>query len=72
MIKTGDGENMDNEIHCDAVHALGDPLDPWYIVDARLANSYLEASEVLNGKKKVFAGRGVKESEQQINNGNPV
>ena len=28
VINTGDGEQRDNELHCDVVHALGDPSDP--------------------------------------------
>ena len=46
VVKTGDGEKRDNALHFDALRALGDPSDPRHIVDARLAESHLEASEV--------------------------
>ena len=45
MINTGDGEKRDNALHCDALHALGDPSDPQNIVNARLSESHLEVSE---------------------------
>ena len=32
VIKTENGEKRDNELLCDAMHALGDPLDPTNIV----------------------------------------
>ena len=62
VIKTGDGEKRDNALHCDYLHTLGDPSDPRHIVDFLLAESHLEASEVLNGNNICFDGRGVKVS----------
>ena len=46
MINTGDGKNMDNVFNGYPLHALLDPSDPRYIVDALLAESHIEASEV--------------------------
>ena len=37
VIKTGDGKKRYNALHCDAVHALGDSLDHWHIVDDQIA-----------------------------------
>ena len=46
MIKAGDDEKRDNAFDDDSLHALLDPSDPRYIVDAQLAKSHIEASKV--------------------------
>ena len=34
MVKTRNSKDMYNTIHCDPVHVVGDPSDPWHVLNA--------------------------------------